>query len=93
MSFDFELAEKNAMEAVSPRVSVKGYFFQFSQNKWRKIQAAGLQEPYKQETALVEQVGKIGAFAFVPESNVQEYFNILTQNVDQDLDVVLSPAE
>ena len=87
---DFELAEKNALEAVFPGVTVKGCFFHFSQNIWRKVQANGLQGRYQQEPAFAEQVGKIAALAFVPEADVQRYFN---QNVDQALDVIMDYIE
>ena len=90
---DFELAEKNALEAVFPGVTVKGCFFHFSQNIWRKVQANGLQGRYQQEPAIAEQVGKIAALAFVPEADVQRYFNVLSQNVDQDLDVIMDYIE
>ena len=63
---DFELAIKNALEAVFPGVTVKGCFFHFTQNIWRKIQANGLQDRYQLEPAFVEDVGKISALAFVP---------------------------
>ena len=87
---DFELAEKNALEAVFPGVTVKGCFFHFSQNIWRKVQANGLQGRYQQEPAFAEQVEKIAALAFVPEADVQRYFN---QNVDQALDVIMDYIE
>ena len=90
---DFELAEKNALEAVFPGVTVKGCFFHFSQNIWRKVQANGLQGRYQQEPAFAEQVGKIAALAFVPEADVQRYFDILSQNVDQALDVIMDYIE
>ena len=90
---DFELAVKNALEAVFPGVIVKGCFFHFSQNIWRKIQANGLQGRYQQEPAFVEDVGKIAALAFVPEADVQRYFNILNQNIDPALDVIMDYIE
>lgn len=90
---DFEVAEKNALEAVFPGVSVKGCFFHFSQNIWKKVQGNGLVDRYKQEPAFAEQVGKIAALAFVPEADVQRYFNILSQNIDQDLDIIMDYIE
>ena len=85
---DFELAIKNALEAVFPGVTVKGCYLHFTQNIWRKIQANGLQDRYQQEPAFIEDVGKISALAFVPENDVQRYFNI-----DQDLDVIMDYIE
>ena len=81
------------LEAVFPGVSVKNCFFHFSQNIWRKVQANGLQGRYQEEPAFAEQVEKIAALAFVPEADAQRYFNVLSQNVDQDLDVIMDYIE
>ena len=72
---------------------MKGFFFHLSQNIRRKIQAIGLQRLYQLEPAFAEQVGKITSLAFVPEADVQRFFNILSQNVDPDLDVVMDYIE
>ncbi len=90
---DFEIAVKNALEAVFPGVIVKGCFFHLSQNIWRKVQANGLQGRYQTEPAFVEEVGKIAALAFVPEADVQRYFTDLSNNIDPDLDVVMDYFE
>ena len=70
---DFEVAEKNALEAVFPGVSVEGCFFHFCKNIWRKVQANGLQNRYQEEPAFADQVSKIAALAFVPENDTQRY--------------------
>ena len=90
---DFEVAEKNALEAVFPGVSVEGCFFHFCKNIWRKVQANGLQNRYQEEPAFADQVSKIAALAFVPENDTQRYFDILSQNIDQDLDVIVDYIE
>ena len=38
-------------------------------------------------------MGKISALAFVPENDVQRYFNIATENIDQGLDVIMDYIE
>ena len=52
-----------------------------------------MQDRYQTEPRFVEQVGQIAALAFVPEADVQQYFTILSNNIDQDLDVVMDYIE
>ena len=68
-------------------------FFHFCQNIWRKIQAEGLQVRYQEEPAFSDDVGKIAALAFVPENDVERYFRILSENIDEDLDTVIDYIE
>ena len=90
---DYEIAVKNALEAVFQGVNVKGCFFHFSKNIWRKIQACGLQGRYQEEPAFAEDAGKIAALAFVRDNDVNRYFGLLSQNIDNDLDPVLDYVE
>ena len=85
---DFELAIKNSLEAVFPGVLVKGCYFHFTRNIWRKIQASGLQEQYQEDVNFVTEVRMIAALAFVPEIDVRRFFNILYDNVNPSLDVI-----
>ena len=52
-----------------------------------------MQDRYQQKPAFIEDVGKISALAFVPENDVQRYFNIVFENIDQDLDVIMDYFE
>ena len=90
---DFELAIKNSFETVFPGVQVKGCYFHFTQNIWRKIQANGLQERYQQDVQFVEEVRMIAALAFVPENDVRRVFNDLSNNIDASLDVIMDYIE
>ena len=91
---DFELAIKNSLEATFPGVIVKGCYFHFTQNIWRKVQASGFQERYQQDIGFVTDVRMIAAMAFVPENDVDRVFNVLTNNNnDADIDVVLDYLE
>ena len=90
---DFEVAIKNALEAVFPGVTVKGCYFHLTKNIWRRIQAEGLQDRYEQDPAFVEEVRMIAALAFVPPNDVDRYFNIISQNIDQALEVILDYFE
>ena len=90
---DFELAIKNSLEIVFPGVQVKGCYFHFTQNIWRKIQANGLQERYQQDVQFVEEVRMIAALAFVPENDVRRVFHGLSNNIDASLDVIMDYIE
>ena len=86
---DFELGSKNALEAVVLEAPVKGCFFHFTQNIWKKIQENGLQVRYQQDPAFVTEATMIVALSFVPDDDVNRVFNTLSSNIDQALDVIL----
>ena len=86
---DYELAIKNALEAVFPGVVVSGCFFHFSQNIWRRVQRHGLQDRYAQDAGFVTEVRMIAALAFVPGNDVDRVFALLSNNLDPALDVIL----
>jgi len=90
---DFEVAIKNALEAVFPGVVVKGCFFHFTQNIWRRIQRNGLQDRYQQDVGFVTDVRMIAALPFVPGNDIDRVFNLLSNNVDPALDVILDYVE
>ena len=90
---DFKLGIKNAFEAVSPEVPVKGCFFHFTQNIWKKIQENGLQMRYQQDPTFVTEATMIAALAFVPGADANRVFNTLSNNNDQALDVILDYIE
>ena len=90
---DFELAIKNSLQAVFPGVIVRGCYFHFTQNIWRKIQASGLQDRYQQDMQFVTEVRMIAAMAFVPQNEVQRVFTVLLNNIDQSLNVILDYIE
>ena len=89
---DFELAIKNALETAFAGVDVQGCFFHFCQNIRRGIQANGLQERYQQDVFVTE-VTIVAALAFVPGNDVDRVFNLLSNNLDQDLDPILDYIE
>ena len=90
---DFEQAIKNSLEAVFPGVIVKGCYFHFTQNIWRRIQANGLQDRYQHDHGFVTDVRMIAALAFVPENDLDRVYTILSNNVDAALDVILDYME
>ena len=80
-------------EFVGPGVQVKGCYFHFTQNIWRKIQRNGLQDRYQQDVQFVEEVRMIAALAFVPEIDVRRVFHDLSKNIDPALDVIMDYVE
>ncbi len=92
---DFELAIKNALETVFPGVIMKGCYFHFTRNIWKRIQSNGLHERYQHDHGFVTDVRMIAALAFVPENDVDRVYNILANNnnVDAELDVILDYIE
>ena len=90
---DFEVAIKNALEAVFPGVDVAGCYFHFTRNIWKRIQQNGLQARYQQDPAFVLDVRMIAALAFVPGNDVDRVFALLSNNVDPALDVILDYIE
>ena len=48
---------------------------------------------HQEEPAFSDDVGKIAALAFVPENDVERYFRILSENIDEDLDTVIDYIE
>ena len=71
---DFERAAINAFQAEWPTTTVKGCFFHFTQNIWRKLQALGLQHQYAQDQQLALQLRKLAALAFALPFDVAELF-------------------
>ena len=90
---NYELAIKNAHDVVFPGVDVKGCFFHFTQNMWKKLQENGLQARYQQDPAFVIEVRMIAALAFVPGIDITQVFNDLSNNIGQDLDVIMDYIE
>ena len=90
---DFEVAVKNALEIVFPGVDVKGCYFHLTQNIYKRIKDNGLQVRYQQDAAFTLEVRMIAALAFVPGNDVNQYFNTLSGQIDQSLQIILDYFE
>ena len=74
MIMDFENAAINAFQMEWPKTTVKGCYFHFTQNVWRKIQELGLQTDYMNDEQLALRIRMLPALAFAPPFEVQELF-------------------
>ena len=74
MIMDFEKAAINGFQHFWNNTSVKGCFFHFTQNIWRKVQAEGLQSDYNSDHELALRIRFLPALAFVSSHDVREYF-------------------
>ena len=56
---------------------------------WEKPQENALQVLYQQTPAFVIEARMIAALALVPGVDINQVFNDLSNNIDQDLDVIM----
>ena len=77
---DFEKAAMNALESTFLS-AVTGCFFHLTQNIYRKIQSAGLTNLYIENTDFALQMKMLPSLAFVPESQITQYFEILKEEL------------
>ena len=82
MIMDFEKAAINAFQMEWPTTSVKGCYFHFTQNIWRKIQELGLQTDYMNDEQLALRLRMLPALAFAPPFEVQELFPQVIEQLD-----------
>ena len=75
---DFEKAAINALESTFLSV-VSGCFFHLSRNIYRKIQSAGFTNQYIENAGFALLIKMLPSLAFVPESQVIHYFNLLME--------------
>ena len=71
---DFEKASINAFRENFPRTTIKGCFFNLTQNVWRKIQEFGLQSRYTQDPIFALKVRMLPALAFATPTDVLDLF-------------------
>ena len=67
MLMDFELAAINSFQHTWPAAMVNGCLFHLTQNLWRKVLGAGMQDEYSQDQELAIRVRQIQALASVPD--------------------------
>ena len=84
---DFELAIMNACANVFPEVPVSACFFHLNQSIYREIQSEGLEEAYNNadNRQLKTQTHMLMALAFVPVNDEKRYFEILRDEVVDEL--------
>lgn len=82
---DLELGPINTVTTVFVPRSLATCFFHFAQAHWRKIQALGLMEQYLHDEEFSMLLRCFTALAFVPDDRIIEYFNILCQNIPNEV--------
>jgi len=92
---DFETAAQNAFLQSFPGTSIKGCFFHYTQCIWRKVQACGLQIPYRDNENIRTVVRRAAVLPLVPLPHIEDvWFEALDElqntdrNVQQFLDYV-----
>ena len=86
---DFEAAAVNALETVfqTPfnNLALHGCFFHLCQNIWKRIQAEGLKARYENNAAFALLLRQLPALAFVPPAHVLAAYNILVQQMKNEM--------
>ena len=90
---DFKQAMINSVHQVLPNTQVKGCFYHFSQNIYRKIQEHGLQQRYQEDTDFVLKLRMIPALAFVPPQDVIAAFKELSDELPAESQPVVDYFE
>ena len=90
---DYELAVLNAINASFPDSSKKGCFFHFSQAIFRKIQSLNLQVRLKDDEDFANKVRMLAALAFVPDPDVINAFEAVSEDFPLDTQEVIDCFE
>ena len=87
---DFGIGATNAAKTKFPDANVRGCFFHLSQNVYKRIQTAGLQERYGNDVAFALRIRMLTALAFVREADVPEYYQILEDEFPEEAEEVIT---
>ena len=90
---DFEKGAMNAMQMKFPDCQMHGCYFHLSQNIFRHVQSAGLQERYTTNVAFALEVRKFAALAFVSLGDIVEFFLHLEDTLSPEMDPILEYFE
>ena len=93
VTMDFEKGAMNAVQVKFPGCEVHGCYFHQSQNIFRHVQTAGLQERYTADAQFAREVRQLAALAFVPLGDVPEFFDHLDATLSEDMDPILEYFE
>ncbi|KAK3097880.1 hypothetical protein FSP39_014087 [Pinctada imbricata] len=78
---DFESAMHSATRSAFPSVTLKGFFFHFTQCVWWKAQQTGLQIPYQQNDAIKTLVRRAAALPLVPLDRIEDVWEFALQEL------------
>ncbi|XP_041371610.1 uncharacterized protein LOC121385139 [Gigantopelta aegis] len=90
---DYEVATINALQEVFPDTHVHGCLYHLSQCVYRRVQANGLQESYTTDNELSLQIRMIPALAFVPVAGVPATFELIQEDLPEELQPILDYFE
>ena len=90
---DFEHAALNAFRSRFPGARLQGCYFHLSQNIFKHVQHAGLQERYSTDLDFALEVRKLAALAFVPPGDVVDYFELLQDSFPVEAEPVIDYFE
>lgn len=89
ITIDFETGVINSIRAVFPNSSIYGCFFHLIKNLKKKISEEGLMSRYNSDPEFSLQARMIGALAFIPPDSLNEAFQVLQDNINEELHVIL----
>ena len=81
----FEIAVLNVLTEIFPNPKIRGCWFHFNQNIFRKAQELGLQNMYQSDKEFCKQLKLFSCLAFVPPRDVQRRFGQVVKLVHHDL--------
>lgn len=95
ISTDYESAVIDVIKAEFPHAEICGCLFHLSQSFWRRVQLEGISEEYQREgnEELRAQFHSLIGLAFVPEHDVVEAFDLLSDNADDLLSAIFDYVE
>ena len=87
------MASINALQDVCPDTHVHGGLYHLSQCVYRRVQANGLQQSYTTDNELSLQIRMIPALTFVPVADVPATFELIQEDLPEELQPILDYFE
>lgn len=82
---DFEKAEIAAAQRVFKESTLKGYYFHFSKNLWKRLQKTGLTKGYNKFLKIQIAFRQTEALAFLPPEDVRKGLAALRGNTPRSM--------
>ena len=93
VQIDFETGSMNAIRYAFPQAEVLGCYFHLGQSIWRKIQEQGLRNAYINGEDMRRSIKMVMALAFLPENEVGDAFDDVSDECEEALQPVLDYFE
>ena len=93
LTTDYEVATINALQKVFPDTYMHDCLYRLSQCVYRRVQANGLQQSYTTYNELSLQIRMIPALAFVPVADVSSAFELIQEDLPEELQPILDYFE